>query len=233
VSHKKGSNQHKGQPDPKVQTPSSGTPEKNPHSSHSNPECKYQPSPEPKRVWGMTIFERIMAALTLVAVLVAACTVLAISNQSDVMKRDQRPWVRAWFDAPPFQFSNPVISITIHAMDYGKTPAKSLNGVFFIERVENGAEPSLPGDKPFATAAEGTQFPNIPADSTLQHAHSLSKTELDDLSAKKIFFVIYGTFTYTDFFNTKHWTRFCQPWILVQGDYSFKKCTEYSDVDNN
>ncbi len=185
-----------------------------------------------KRVWGMTIFERIMASLTVCAVLIAFFTAVFIKNQLDDMRKDQRPWVRAHMDFAPVQVQNPIISGTMHILNSGKTPAKSVNGSFFVEKVINGNEPTFADTKPFAKMTSGAKFPNIPADSQLT-VHLLTPPELGDLNEGKTFFVIYGTVTYTDFFRTEHWTKFCVTWIMAPGNYTSKKCAEYNDVDDN
>jgi hypothetical protein len=65
----------------------------------------------------------------------------------------------------------------------------------------------------------------------------LIASELDDFKQVKIFFVIYGTIHYADFFGTDHWTKFCNV-ILPQNPppkstMTGQPCTNYADVDSN
>jgi hypothetical protein len=232
MSHKRPS--HHNDKGPRQQPPSASPSEPYEHTCYNQEEPKrnYEPPPDQKRKWGLTKFEWIIACLTTCAVAVAFFTALFIYNQLDDMRKDQRPWVRAWMDFAPIQVQNPIISGTMHILNSGKTPAKSVNATFFVEKVVNGKEPNLADTKPFAKMVSGAKFPNIPADSPLT-VYSISQPELGDLNAGRIFFVVYGTVTYTDFFRTQHWTKFCVTWILAPGNYTSKKCAEYDDVDNN
>jgi hypothetical protein len=154
-------------------------------------------------------------------------------HQWYAMKVDERPWVRVWIDMAPVQTLNPSISGTLHILDSGKTPARKADGTYFIEKVTNGTNPTFPEGRPLHMVLTGTQFPSVQTDAPINF-YPLSQTELNDLNAKKIFFVIYGRFTYKDFFGTRHWTKFCQPWMLVSpGYYTFQDCTEYNDIDDN
>jgi hypothetical protein len=63
----------------------------------------------------------------------------------------------------------------------------------------------------------------------------LSQDELNDFIAGRIFFVAYVDVSYSDFFGTRHWTRFCNflhPTGIVQ-TYTARNCTDYNDIDDN
>lgn len=157
------------------------------------------------------------------------------AKQWITMKVDQRPWVRVWIDVAPVQTQNPSIAGTMHFLDSGKTPARKADTTFFVERVVNGTQPTFPEDKPLDKVLTGTQFPNAQTDAPIVF-YPLSKTELDDLTANKIFFVVYGRFTYRDFFGTNHWTKFCQQWTTTAPGLiyvTYQDCTEYNDIDDN
>lgn len=65
----------------------------------------------------------------------------------------------------------------------------------------------------------------------------LIASELDDFNQLRIFFVVYGTVHYSDFFGTDHWTKFCT--VLVPSNppahstMTGQSCTNYGDVDSN
>jgi hypothetical protein len=233
MSHKKPPHKNHAKPADHVFPSGCGVPEENArhNQEHSTDHCN--PPPNKKIKWGLTKFEIIIATLTALAVLTALCTALFIKTQISVMRTDQRPWVRVWIDPIPPAASDPTVSFAVHTLDSGKTPANSAHGDFFVEKVQNGTQPILAGDKPFAREITGTVFPNIQIDGGKMSAYPLSKPELEDLNSKKIFFVIYGTFAYKDFFHVQHWTRFCQPWIIPPGGFTYKKCTEYNEIDDN
>jgi len=64
----------------------------------------------------------------------------------------------------------------------------------------------------------------------------LSKSEFDDFTNTRIFFVVYGTVHYGDFFGIDHWTKFCGFAYVASTPSSTvtaKRCSDYSDVDDN
>jgi hypothetical protein len=180
----------------------------------------------------MTIFERIMALLTGAAIIVAGLTAVFILSQRNDARKDQRPWVRVWIDVDSIQRDSANISVMHHWLNSGKTPAKNVDVEFSIERVVNGYEPMLSDDHRYGRLTAGVGFPNHQLDVHL-FAHDFVPTEADDFLATKIFFVVYGIATYTDVYGTRHWTKFCQPIIHPPGDFTYKKCTDYSDTDDD
>ena len=60
----------------------------------------------------------------------------------------------------------------------------------------------------------------------------LMQSELEDFQHFRIFFAIYGTVYYKDFFGVDHWTKRCMiaaP-ANVSGTFTGRNCTNYGDV---
>jgi hypothetical protein len=90
--------------------------------------CKFQPTPDPKRVWGMTVFERIMAAFTGLGFFIAIGTLCILIQQWREMKLDQRAWITVEgfkLDHEPTAPGDSV-GIVIAVTNTGKTPALSV-----------------------------------------------------------------------------------------------------------
>jgi hypothetical protein len=192
-----------------------------------------------------SLTDRIIAVFTAVLAAAAIYQFTIMNDQSDTMRKDERPWIEITFNTGPFQANAPVTGV-IHVVNNGKTPARAITADIAVERVKNGEEPRLDYPKPHTRFTTGLLFPKTPADSPYSRLRAsangssteddpLTESELDDLQHNRIFFVVYATVSYTDFFGIKHWTKMCAFSALpnVVGTATAQKCTNYGDVDTN
>lgn len=168
-----------------------------------------------------------------------------LNGQLDAMRKDQRPWIKMTFGINELRIQSP-ISGTAHIVNEGKTPAREIYARVVIEEVQNGKEPKLDYNAPHGGATTGTLFPNEPPEPFTVMKRRISsngtpeddiftQTKSDDFVNGRIFYVMYGTIFYTDFFGTKHWTKQCSFHVVpgFVGTFTAQKCTNYGDIDNN
>lgn len=214
------------------------------------------------KMWWKTLWEWIrssssftdwcLTAFTLVLATASIYQFNVMGGQLDVMRKDQRPWLKLTFDNFVTQVGSP-IGGNLHMVNSGKTPAKKLEGKFAIEKVKNGEQPRLDFGNTWVTFTGGALFPNdaqaqaINMQQTVYgpsgpfyEAASLSQTDWDDYVQGRIFFVAYGSISYFDFFRVQHWTKYCvflsapeSPAIVVPRQFTAHNCTDYNDVDDN
>jgi len=173
---------------------------------------------------------------------------IILNRQLDTMRKDQRPWIKVTFNPGVLQPLGPIGGI-VHLVNNGKTPARGIvRGDFAVEKVKNGEQPRLDYPVPHTQFTTGMITPNdVPQDIAIERVRSsknntveadpLMASELDDFKQVRIFFVVYGTVYYSDFFGTDHWTKFCA--VLLPSNppphstMSGQSCTNYGDVDSN
>ena len=163
------------------------------------------------------------------------------------MKIEQRPWIRVTVTPREIRASAPIGAI-VHLVDNGKTPAKGVvRGDLVVEKLKNGEEPNLDYPFPHVQFTTGMIVPNdAPQDvpvyrlRTPHETEPLTASELDDFNHSKIYFIVYGSVYYRDFFGTEHWTKFCEfftppsPSADASGSgITARHCTNYGDVDDN
>jgi hypothetical protein len=187
-----------------------------------------------KKFWTEYTATEKMTAINILFValysLLTAALVWIASLQYKGLTTDERPWIRLIAENP--QINSPSFTITTHALNSGKTPAKSFSAVFFIEVVKNGEDPRLNEDRaPTAQSTTGVAFPNIPVDTPV--SYTFTQSEFQDFKDRRAFFILYAKMTYSDFFRIAHWTKHCQFFAIPPGGYTAKKCTDYNDIDNN
>jgi hypothetical protein len=192
--------------------------------------------------WLVTIFTAALAGATIY-------TIIIIGGQLDVMRKDQRPWIKLTFDSFGVQVNSP-IGGNLRIVNYGKTVAKNITGQFEVAEVRNGEQARMEYGSASVIFTTGALFPNdpqvrgIPLQKVAQHSPSgdtyepimLSQTEYNDFTNGKIFFVAYGTISYSDFFRIQHWTKYCTFLTAANGPpgvFTAKNCTDYNDVDDN
>lgn len=186
-----------------------------------------------------------IAAFTFVLAVAAIYQFIIMGGQLDTMRKDQRPWIRIVFSGAPIQAPAP-IGGTVQLVNNGKTPARGkIMADFVVAKIKNGEQPAFdypqphvmvrmgmisPGDAPQNVTVERKQFA---ANGTDIESYPLTAPEFEDVKQLKIFFIVYGTIHYSDFFGTDHWTRFCQYMVPanVSGSVTAEPCAEYSDVD--
>lgn len=189
------------------------------------------------------------AATIWIAIFTSALAAIAfyqffiLKNQLEVMRKDQRPWLKLEFTLNNLVPGQP-ITATMHMVNNGKTPARVIFGDAAIERVKNGELARLNYPLPHSRFTSGLLFPNAPVDIPIgmlresvrpPEKELLTQSELEDFEHLRILFVIYATVHYKDFFGVGHWTRFCTVEVIgnVAGTFIGQNCTDYSDVDEN
>jgi hypothetical protein len=201
-------------------------------------------------LWGeCSLTDRIIAFFTAVLAVVAIYQIVITGSQLDTMRKDQRPWIKVSFTTAIAQTSA-AIGGTIHLVNNGKTPARGIVvGDFVVELVKNGETPKLNYPLPHARFTTGMIVPNdIPLDFEIDRLRAgenntieidpLMASELEDFNHGRIFFVAYGTVNYSDFFGSKHWTKFCTVILTSiqpppKPTFTGQTCTNYGDVDSN
>lgn len=193
-----------------------------------------------------------LALFTALLVVVAVFQMVITQRQLDVMRKDQRPWIKLSFDTFVTQVGSPVGG-NLHQVNNGKTPAKNIAGKFAIEKVENGRQPRLDSENAPISFTFGSFFPNDPQTQALNmqqsvttpkgtsyQSASLSQQDYDDFVQGRIFFVAYAKVSYSDFFGVQHWTQYCSfytapesPAAIVPKQYTAQDCTNYNNVDDN
>jgi hypothetical protein len=160
------------------------------------------------------------------------------------MRIDQRAWISVAVSFPQEFKENTTIFGFAHITNSGKTPAKNILGQFVIEKVRNGESPSFTYSSTARTiATQGSLFPNASNDVPVEWVRAIPRTsnmepillgptDIADLRAGRIVFVIHGRIDYKDVFGMSHWIKACGG-TSTPGSYTAKKCTDYNDLDNN
>ncbi len=178
---------------------------------------KKEPSMSLGELWKRcSLTDRIIAFFTAVLAVTSIYQFIVMNGQLNTMRKDQRPWVDISFTPGPAQALAP-IGGTIRFENKGKTPARGVvRGEFVVEKVRNREQPRLDYTKPYAEFTMGMITPeDAPLDMAVQRLRSsstdkgaqadrLTVSEFEEFSQVKIFFVIYGTIYYSDFFGTSH-----------------------------
>lgn len=201
---------------------------------------KYEPLESMKRVWGlMSISERIMAVLTLLAVLVAGGTGYIIWQQKQEMKTDQRAWVgfdesRNWNLVAGKEFY-----ATISVRNIGKTPARRVAAGFFVlvcpkNETLKYDELLQPYIRPSPSAL---LLPNQVHEMT---AHIRGENDpipdavFNDIQSGKAVIYLIAKVTYVDVFGINHWTKYCYAsGRLGIEALEFRPCGDYNGIDEN
>jgi hypothetical protein len=95
------------------------------------------------RWWGLTRFEWVISGLTLLAVVIAGLTGGILWKQIKDSQLDGRAWVVARQNGPIQAAANKALALPIRATNIGKTPAKQVTGMYYIEVVKNGEAPDF------------------------------------------------------------------------------------------
>jgi hypothetical protein len=184
-----------------------------------------------------------------------------MDKQADISAaqgRDGRTALRPWIEVTTIKPGPPpdVLKVTVGepakigglVTNIGQTPALQPHGTYFLIRVAADSAPRL---TTFNTSGKligtGVIFPkrDIPLHAVLE-SHNfvsggddplpLSANDVEDWTAGRAYFVLYGKITYGDVFNVEHWTDFC---FVFSADISSSatsragNCVEFNDVDDN
>ena len=206
----------------------------------------------PKRILGMTIFECLMALLTLAGLFVAAFTGAILLRQTYAMITDQRPWI-VMTGGPITYPRNPngLPTLTMHMAisNIGKTPASKISTSVVVSIVRNGESPSFRyAYVPRSTDSTGIIFPNTPYPLDVYllqkikdkpdkgEIRYLSNPEFEQLTKGETYVAIYGLALYDDAYGVHRWTRYCTFAALTPSHIDVtgaQACTDYNAADNN
>lgn len=212
-----------------------------PTPSHITVECHINNNPSPEKKWAdIALHNRILIGLTFGTVLAGTAVTWIYGWQLNVMRQtlrtDQRPWIKVTADFAPIEPLKRVV-VNVHTVNNGKTPAKTVEAHFIVQKIKNGFSPDFKYSVPHLRVRNGVFFPNVTHDAATYdlNAPPLTQQEFDDYLARKIYFVMYANVEYADFFHIKHWTHICifqQP-TSGDGGVTAYPCSQYNDVDDN
>ena len=168
------------------------------------------------------------------------------------MRQDQRPYIGITLGGPGpgkdfgIKMSGSVLHLPLKMTVLGKTPARHVHGRLFLEIVKINQDPLLEKNTvPALDTFAGIVFPNVPEEfdavrikpkkgNKLGEFDLLKDSEASDVLAYRSYLAAYGTYTYDDAFDIKHWTKFCVS-FHVNGPivYPTPACVRYNEVDNN
>lgn len=202
----------------------------------------------------MSVFERIMAILTLAGVVIAVFTGLIFWKQLDEMRTDQRAWIT--FSAGLIQYPQDEasigivrVSVPITITNIGKTAARVIDAQFVMDYEVEGQSPDFVYDgraRTFDTI--GIIFPGTPTqpfnvpfskemvkDPRRTEPRYLTSSEYHDLQNGNGYMAIYGQATFIDIFGRKHWVHYCTFFVApdVAVYVSSKACVDYNDTDHD
>jgi hypothetical protein len=253
MSHKHGRKHHHENPQSNPTQPPLTASKAVPSKDNHEPECNTVNNPpcceeKPTKHWtspeGLTtIFTGLLAFFAMGSFLLLW---LQLDDARKVFNTDQRPWMEAQSIDGGWSVSiNQPITYKLKISNIGKTPAKKISAIMFLEKVANGSPPKIyiPGPKGAASEESGIMFPNGYMDVTAIRIDNinnsavetpLSPEEMSELSQGKAYLVVYGRIEYFDSSGTYHWTHFCDWHGFNQSvTYSAKLCTSYNDADGN
>lgn len=168
---------------------------------------------------------------------------IQLNDARKVFNVNQRPWVEIHKNGDWFANVGQPIGYPIQVLNSGKSPAKKILALVFIELVTNGSSPRLTDYSPKGGSSEkaGVMFPSgninfmsYRIDDVRGVPQPLSLEEQNGLSQGKTYLVVYGHVQYFDSTGIYHWTQFCD-WKGFNEfvTYSAQGCTAYNDTDNN
>ncbi len=200
----------------------------------------------------MTVFEVLMALLTLVGLCVAAFSGAILLRQTYAMITDQRAWIvttGGQITYPKNSDGLPSLMMHVTISNMGKTPASKISSAFVMAIIKNGESPSFKyANIPRTTDSTGIIFPNMPSALDaylLQKTESqsdkvdiryLSTPEFEQLTKGETYVAIYGLILYDDAYGVHRWTRYCTFAALTPSRIDVtgaKPCTDYNAADNN
>jgi hypothetical protein len=198
--------------------------------------------------------DRLIAAFTGLLVFVAIAQGILLYMQINTMRKDQRPWIKVSQKQPGITIAaGQPLSATLELVNIGKTPARSVLAVVFVEIVDNNGSPRLiyfdvpwKEARHFSRASTGVLFTDqtLDAQTSRQGPKSggsadeaqdvpLSPDELKKMDDGRAYVAVYTLVVYKDTFDRDHWTTFCGWKGTRSGSYTAAECTNYNNVDNN
>jgi hypothetical protein len=206
----------------------------------------------------------VIALFTIVIAVIAGIQASVYSSQLDWTRIDERAWLAVKFTP----FGGPIVGARlpapIVAANIGKTVAKNIKGWIFFRPVPIGTtidvsdyakvQPSsLPEGEPipaWTTFVTGVMYPNdplvisqgvfarTPVGKTTPEAAIWDQTLQDQWLRGDIYLALNGKFTYDDAAGSRHWTTFCNVFIVASSGKNVSRdtsarCNAYNTVDDN
>jgi hypothetical protein len=155
------------------------------------------------------------------------------------------------------------LTIPLRFTNIGKTAAQNIVAAVCIQMIKKGQEPNIPqGRSPYLTEnGMPDRHPTLPGSpaqvarkailypqetfkqtfSRMQFTASgesvvgptVTPEEAESITIGTSYIVIWGQVWYSDVFDIRHWTRFCEETSFDGGVAPSKKCAGYSSVDDN
>jgi hypothetical protein len=185
--------------------------------------------------------------LEVAAIVVGLAVLIVYICQLRVMQQQVKLAERAWIGyvlPGNFPLEGTTTPATLQVTNFGKTPARQVEGDIIATALTKGEEPTFdftvghPHNRFYA----GTIFPNSAFPVTIsvarygdKQAVAISPSDLrKGLESGQYFIIFYGQIAYTDIFGIKRWTKFCTgSGSAMQGESDIlKKCIRYNDVDS-
>jgi hypothetical protein len=156
---------------------------------------------------------------------------------------EQRAWITISVDAEGWEIAETEpVSCVVHVKNIGKTIAKKFEQNVVITVVPSDQRPNFSYPYKSYKTTTGILNPNDPFDRKILMLSrgggildppKLTKTQLEDLKAGKAYILAFGRIAYRDIYRVDHWVQFCTARTLVKGEYNYRECTEFNDVDDN
>jgi hypothetical protein len=205
-----------------------------------------------ERVKRYGITDWLLAIFTLALVATSIYQMIIVGGQLDVMRADQRAWVK--FEqikdageqvTSQFTIGQP-LSLPVRFVNTGKTPATRVHVKVFMSLINVGAEPPLedvkPGDLPWYASLSGESgviFPNSDIKNVVTRTNKdggpfpMTEAEFNAILGGTSYLFVWGTATYDDIFQAHHWTKFCY-WVgSNSNNQKNERCSKYDSVDLN
>jgi hypothetical protein len=182
-------------------------------------------------------------------------SVKAIRRQ---MQQDQRAWLSIRPNWPPAKnpsgetvanvvqlTPNAPLSVPMRMTISGKTAAKQVLAIFFVEVVKATDAPKLDSKSPYfwRFSAGLIQPTETPGDFLvyrqqpgigLNAMSNLGEPEMQELRNGDAYLVVHGKMRYRDIFEASHWAKYCfaMPLSFTLKYYNSKRCSDYNSIDN-
>ena len=167
-------------------------------------------------------------------VAVAVVTFFQWQDAHHNFKVDERAWLGIT-TAPNYTTDpNGKIIVLAQLQNFGKTPARIVEGKAIGTIWKQGEEPDLSAEikPPYTAMHYPVFFPTVTAPFVLPISHYYADQRVpvspQEIADGKSYVIVYGQVTFNDIFGEAHWTHFCVSYPIPT-----KKCVQYNDTDGN
>lgn len=191
-----------------------------------------------------------VALFTVVLAVVSTFQGCVTLRQLEVMRNDERAWLKIEAYVEPSNKQVVVIARTgsplalqIQANNTGKSVAKNIEVYSYLQVLNAGEDPQLEwangedkdNSKGFPAAYRSFTGLFFPSDTQILSVVRLTKDgsyqlvtkdESDGLDQKQKYIAVFGVVFYDDVFKVRHWTKFCKP-LYVDTAFS-SKCISFN-----